>query len=92
MLKSVADEFQRIDIPIYIAGCSGELRKSKWPCKISANAFLVPVYEMMNKCDLFNGAKNSFRVFVTIHDAVQAASEIFHQDNPAYVIPAMSRL
>ncbi|KAF5308663.1 hypothetical protein FQR65_LT06124 [Abscondita terminalis] len=37
-----------------------------------------PVYEMMIKCGLLSAAKNSIRIFPTIHDAVHSATSTFN--------------
>ncbi|KAK4883429.1 hypothetical protein RN001_006748 [Aquatica leii] len=60
IMKIIGEDFSRINIPVYVAGCCG------------------PVYEMMNKCGLLRAAKNSIRIFPTIHDAVQSAMSTFN--------------
>ncbi|KAK5650562.1 hypothetical protein RI129_001591 [Pyrocoelia pectoralis] len=37
-----------------------------------------PVYEMMQRCRLFNEPKSSIRIFPTVHDAVQSAMAVFN--------------
>jgi len=70
MLKLLSQEFRRIEIPIYIGGCS------------------EPIYEMMCKCDLLNEKKNYYKIFPTVHDAVQQATSSLS----VYNITTISRL
>lgn len=87
-LKVIAQDFRKIDIPIYIAGCSGKLENDLFHCLLFLS---VPVYEMMSKCDLIGGT-TSLRVFPTVHDAVQCAIETFNRSDNELVIPTISRL
>lgn len=42
-LKIIAEDFQRIDVPIYIAGCSGNkyLDKRKWHIYLHKKTFIL---------------------------------------------------
>ncbi|XP_065170334.1 prestin-like [Atheta coriaria] len=57
MMKTLSLEYKKLNIPIYIAGCS------------------EPVYETMVKCDLLDEKKEFYKIFVTLHDAVQFATK-----------------
>lgn len=37
--------------------------------------FIEPVYETMVKCDLLDEKKEFYKIFVTLHDAVQFATK-----------------
>ncbi|XP_017779583.1 PREDICTED: solute carrier family 26 member 6-like [Nicrophorus vespilloides] len=67
MLKLLSQEFERIEIPVYIAGCS------------------EPVYETMSKCDLFNDKSMIYKIFPTVHDAVQFGSSTFQGSSDTLV-------
>ncbi|XP_056632709.1 sulfate transporter-like [Diorhabda sublineata] len=56
MLKNEINEFEKLNITLYIAACSDR------------------VYNLLEKCDLVSKEKNSLRVFFSIHDAVETAS------------------
>ncbi|XP_015604071.1 solute carrier family 26 member 6 isoform X2 [Cephus cinctus] len=51
-LRNIAAEYKKIDVQMYVAGCS------------------APVFEKIKKCDLYENGKPSFKMFVTVHDAV----------------------
>lgn len=58
-----------------------EIKRRFYLIKKSLNLliFSAPVYETMNKCEMFNEKKKHFRLFPTVHDAVQCALSLYFQ-------------
>lgn len=90
MLKGLIEAFQKLDIPVYISGCSGIDKVIILRFFCYNLEFLDRVYEMLRKCSLINTKTSTIRVFSTVHDAVLCVSEIIAI--PAYTISTISRL
>ncbi|KAI4455182.1 sulfate transporter [Holotrichia oblita] len=52
LLRTLAAEYNELDVALYIASCSG------------------PIFEMLAKCDKYEGQKIKINIYPTIHDAV----------------------
>lgn len=72
LLRSLASEYSELDIALYVASCSGKsgIVLATPTCVKCIFPVSGPIFEMLAKCDKYEGEKIKINIYPTIHDAV----------------------